>query len=278
MIDNVQSLKDKSKNFAKKNNLEVQTILQNFMFERFLERLSKSKYKDNFILKGGFLLSSIMGINIRATMDIDANITGMDFNEKDIKDMIKEIASIKLDDHVTFDVEKDDAIREDNEYGGYSFKLIGHFFNITIPFSMDISTGDIITPRAIEYQYKTLLDNEYIDLITYNYETIIAEKLQTVLERGVSNSRMKDYYDLYYFAKYKWNEIDSNTLEEAIKTTFEHRNSIEKLNNFDNIINAIENSEIINKRWKDYQNKSSYAKNINFDAVMIEIKKIKNIF
>lgn len=187
MIDNAQSLKDKAKNFAIKNNLEVQQVLQNYMFERFLERLSKSKYKNNFILKGGFLLSSIMGINIRSTMDIDANITGMDFSENKILKQAQDIISIELNDNVTFEIDKSDPIKEDNEYWGYSFKIIGKVFNLKIIFHIDISTGDLITPKAIEYEYKTLLEDNIINLYTYNSETIIAENLQTVLVRSIAN-------------------------------------------------------------------------------------------
>lgn len=274
MIDNAQSLKDKAKNFAIKNNLEVQQVLQNYMFERFLERLSKSKYKNNFILKGGFLLSSIMGINIRSTMDIDANITGMDFSEDKILKLVQDIISIELNDNVTFEIDKSEPIKEDNEYGGYSFKIIGKVFNLKIIFHIDISTGDLITPKAIEYEYKTLLEDNIINLYTYNSETIIAEKLQTVLVRSVANSRMKDFYDLYYFSTNKWKEIDKKTLSDAINVTFKHRNSLNELNNYESIINEISKSSLIKERWTSYQNRFSYAQNVSFDSVIDSINKI----
>lgn len=274
MIDNAQSLKDKAKNFAIKNNLEVQQVLQNYMFERFLERLSKSKYKNNFILKGGFLLSSIMGINIRSTMDIDANITGMDFSEDKILKLVQDIISIELNDNVTFEIDKSEPIKEDNEYGGYSFKIIGKVFNLKIIFHIDISTGDLITPKAIEYEYKTLLEDNIINLYTYNSETIIAEKLQTVLVRSVANSRMKDFYDLYYFSTNKWKEIDKKTLSDAINVTFKHRNSLNELNNYESIINEISKSSLIKERWTSYQNRFSYAQNVSFDSVIDSINKV----
>lgn len=263
MINNAQSLKDKAKNFANKNNLKVQVVLQNFMFERFLDRLSKSKYKNNFIIKGGFLLSSIMGIEMRSTMDIDANITGMDFTEEQIKKLIENVSLVDLNDNVSFSVDKENVIREDNEYGGYSFKITGKIFNIVIPFHIDISTGDIITPKAIEYKYKTILEDEYIDLYTYNYETIIAEKLQTILTRGISNSRMKDYYDLYYFVTYKWNDVDRNILKDAISTTFIHRNTKSDLEDFKNIISAIEKSEVMKKDGKVIKKNLFMQKKLN---------------
>ena len=173
---------------------------------------------------------------MRTTMDIDANITGMNFEKSAIEEMINKIISIKIDDNVIFEIDKNIPIKEDNEYGGYRFKLIAKLSNIRIPFSIDISTGDLITPRAIEYNYKTILDNENISLYTYNYETIIAEKLETVLKRNTTNSRMKDYYDLYYLVTYKWNDINIAILKTAIDTTFKHINSQEYLERFKTII------------------------------------------
>ena len=164
---------------------------------------------------------------MRTTMDIDANITGMNFEKSVIEEMINKIISIKIDDNVVFEIDKNMPIKEDSEYGGYRFKLIAKLSNLRIPFGVDISTGDLITPKAIEYNYKTMLENENINLYTYNYETIIAEKLEIILKRNIANSRMKDYYDLYYFVTYKWNDIDINTLKSAINTTFAHRNSKE---------------------------------------------------
>ncbi len=218
-----------------------------------------------------------MGINVRSTMDIDANITGMNFNEDAIRILVNEIANIDLYDNISFTVDKEKVIREDNEYGGFSYKIIGQFFNIIVPFFIDISTGDIITPRAIEYQYKTLLEDEYIELYTYNYETIIAEKLQTILTRSTANSRMKDFYDLYYFVTYKWNDINVKILKDAIETTFEHRGTKEDLEKIDNILALIEENDIIHIRWKSYQDRFLYAKNIEFSDIINAIKQIKNI-
>lgn len=223
MISSVQSLKDRARNFAKNNNLTVQQVLQNYMFERFLERLSKSKYKDNFVIKGGLLLSSIMGIDLRTTMDIDTNVTGIDFSKDEIENILKEIINIDIADGVILTIDKIEDIKEDNEYGGFKFKIIAIYSNLRIPFHIDVSTGDIVTPRAIEYKYKRLLEDEYIPICTYNIETIIAEKLQTVLWRKIANSRMKDYYDLYYFVTYKWKEVDIEILKRAIRTTFDKR-------------------------------------------------------
>ena len=202
---------------------------------------------------------------MRTTMDIDANITGMNFEKDKINEMIDDILSIKIDDNVIFEVEKNVPIKEDNEYGGYRFKLIAKLSNLKIPFSIDISTGDLITPRAVEYKYKTILENNQISLYTYNYETIIAEKFETVLKRNISNSRMKDYYDLYYFVTYKWNDIDKATLEVAVDTTFKHRKSKKYLNKYNEIILNLSNDINLLERWNKYRKEHTYAKEVEFD-------------
>ena len=189
-------------------------------------------------------------------------------------DVLNEILSIDINDKVKFKIVNITDIREDNEYGGYRFKLIAKLRNLRIPFGVDISTGDIITPRAIEYNYKTILENDNINLYTYNYETIIAEKLETILKRNTANSRMKDYYDLYYFATYKWKDIDINTLKSAIHTTFNHRNSEEYLKRFNTIIKNILEDETLTARWNKYRKEHEYAKEIEFNDTIRTIKKI----
>lgn len=214
---------------------------------------------------------------MRTTMDIDANITGMNFEKSAIEEMINKIISIELDDNVIFEIDKNMPIKEDNEYGGYRFKLIAKLSNLRIPFSVDISTGDLITPRAIEYNYKTILENDNISLYTYNYETIVAEKLETVLKRNTTNSRMKDYYDLYYFVTYKWNDINMTTLKTAIDTTFTHRNSQEYLEKYNIIISNILKDEGLIMRWDKYRKEHAYAKDIKFEDTISATEKIYNV-
>lgn len=211
---------------------------------------------------------------MRTTMDIDVNITGMDFEETAIREMITKIINVNIDDDVIFEVDKNVPIKEDNEYGGYKFKLIAKLSNLKIPFGIDISTGDLITPRAIEYNYKTILEKEKINLYTYNYETIIAEKLETVLKRNIANSRMKDYYDLYYFATYKWNDINLDTLRKAIGATFEHRNSVKYLEDYKKIIENLSQDDTLEARWDKYRKEHEYAKEIEFGDTIEAIKKI----
>jgi hypothetical protein len=218
-----------------------------------------------------------MGINMRTTMDIDVNITGMNFEKDTLVEIINNIISINLEDDVIFEIDKTAPIKEDNEYGGYKFKLIAKLSNIKVPFSVDISTGDLITPKAIEYTYKTILEKEDISLYTYNYETIIAEKLETILKRNTANSRMKDYYDLYYFVNYKWNEIDIETLKLAIKTTFKHRHSEKYLNDYNTIITNIQNEQLLITRWNNYKKEHEYAKQIEFEDTISAINSLYKI-
>lgn len=276
MIKNIDSLKDKAKNCADRNNLSIQQVLQNYMFERFLDRLSQSRYNNNFVIKGGLLLSSIMGINMRTTMDIDIDITGINFEKDVIEKIIGEIIEIDVNDGVTILLNKVEDIKEQDEYGGYKFKLIAQYGNLKVPFHIDISTGDIITPRAIQYRYNKILENEYINIWTYNQETLIAEKLQTILARKLDNSRMKDFYDLYYFEKYKWNEIDKKLLVKAIQATFRQRTTTNDLKIANSIIKSLEENQDINSLWNEYRNKFSYAEHIKFVDTLNAIRNIVN--
>ena len=275
MIKNASSLKDNARNVAEKNDISIGQVLQNYMFERVLERLSKSKYKENFVIKGGLLLSSIMGINLRTTMDIDTNIVGISLEKENLLKILEQILSLDIGDKVLFKIEKVEDIKQEEYYGGYKFKILGIYENIKVRFHMDVSTGDIITPRAIQYQYKKLFDNEYIDILSYNQETIIAEKLQAVLERKLTNSRMKDYYDLYFFVNYKWNEIDKEILAEAIIRTFIARNSITELKSISETIKSLQGNEFLNRLWLDYREKHNYSKNVNFEDTIKAIEMIR---
>lgn len=275
MIKNASSLKDKARNIANENDISIQDVLQNYMFERVLERLSQSKYKENFIIKGGLLLSSIMGINLRTTMDIDTNVTGINFKKEEVLKIFEEILNIDVGDKVTFSINKVEDIKEDNEYDGYRFKIIAVFENIKIQFHVDVSTGDIITPRAIEYQYKKLFEDTYINIYSYNQETIIAEKFQTVIERKIKNSRMKDYYDLYFFVTFNWNKINKDVLREAIIKTFIARNSITELRTINETISELEENPFLNRLWKDYTKNHNYAKEVAFKDIIDAITAIK---
>lgn len=267
-------MRAKVRKCSQETGLPMNQIYQYFMFERFLERLSKSKYKKNFIIKGGCLLSSIMGSNIRTTMDIDSNITGLPFSLDKLSIIIKDIIEEDLKDNVKIVLYNAIEIKEVQEYKGYRFYLKSIFNNIEIPFHIDISTGDVITPRAIDYQYKKIMDEGYISLMAYNMESIIAEKIQAILFLKKINSRMKDFYDIHYFVKYKWSEINFYVLKEAIIATFNNRNTRDDLINLKAILTELKNCRDINILWEFYQKKNQNTNDISFIDIINSIEKL----
>lgn len=272
MIKNAKSLMDKARNLAQKCNITTNEILQNYMFERILERLSISKYKNNFILKGGLLLSSIMGIDIRTTMDMDTCIKGITLTDDELYQVLNEILSIDVGDNVKFEIKNSKPIREEDDYGGLRYNIVVLFDNIRVNLSIDIATGDLITPKEIEYTYKMMFEERNLKLMTYNIETIIAEKFQTIISRSILNSRMKDYYDLYYLLKNK--EFSNKNLKEAINNTFSKRDT--EIESVDNVISEIEKSDFVKELWVNYAKKHVYAENINFKDIINVVKIIKN--
>lgn len=273
MIKNAKSLIDKSKNKAEQNNITVNEVLQNYMFERILERLSISEYKNNFILKGGVLLSSIMGIDTRTTMDMDTCLKGMNLTEEQLYKVLKNILDTDVKDGVTFEIKNSKPIREDDEYGGLKYNILAKFDNIKVNLSIDIATGDVITPGEIEYNYKMMFEDKALKIMTYNIESIIAEKFQTIISRNVLNSRMKDFYDLYYLIKYM--TFSKDDLRLAIEKTFDKRNTDIKLINSN--ISVIQESDLLQDLWKTYSQKHKYTKDIKFEDIIETIKKISKL-
>lgn len=273
MIKNAKSLIDKLKNKAVQNNITVNEVLQNYMFERILERLSISEYKNNFILKGGVLLSSIMGIDTRTTMDMDTCLKGINLTEEQLYKVLKNILDTDVKDGVTFEIKNSKPIREDDEYGGLKYNILAKFDNIIVNLSIDIATGDVITPGEIEYNYKMMFEDKALKIMTYNIESIIAEKFQTIISRNVLNSRMKDFYDLYYLIKYK--TFSKDDLRLAIEKTFEKRNTDIKLINSN--ISVIQESDLLQDLWKTYSQKHKYTKDIKFEDIIETIKKISKL-
>lgn len=248
------------------------------MFERILERISISKYKNNFILKGGLLLSAMFGINNRTTKDMDATITGIDVSKEKMIKVLNQILSINLDDDVKFDVVDITDIREEDEYGDNKYHIIERKNNLKVNLEIDISTGDKVTPRELKYKFPLLFEDKTILINSYNVPTILSEKIETILRHGKFNSRMKDYYDIYLFLNNMKNEIDINILKEAMKNTFTKRDSFDYLNDYEEILISIKNSETINKLWQTYSNKYKYANNIKIgDILDLLLKLIKKI-
>ncbi len=264
-MKNAMQLKAIIKNLAKEKHISAQLVMQNFMLERLLERVSVSKYQQHFILKGGFLIAAMVGLDTRATMDMDATIKGLPVNEQTVRKMFEEILKIELGDDVTFNFRSIGEIREGDEYTGYRVALSANYPPMAVPLKLDITTGDKITPREIEYQFKLLLEDRSISVFAYNLETIVAEKLETVISRGDQNTRPRDYYDIYILAKLQYPNIELRNLKAALDATTEKRGSVEVVKDYRKIMDAVKGSEVMQRQWKNYQKDFEYAEEIAFE-------------
>lgn len=271
---NTMRLKAIIKNLAGEKHISAQLVLQNFMLERLLERISISKYKDKFILKGGFLIAAMVGLDTRATMDMDATIKGLPVTEETIKNMFAEICEININDDIVFVFRNIEPIREGDEYSGYRVYVMANLPPMSVPLKLDITTGDKITPKEIMYNFKLLFEDRYISVLAYNLETILAEKIETVISRGEQNTRPRDYYDIFILSKLQSNNIELDQLKAALLSTCEKRNSLHILENYKNIIETVLNDEIMNSRWENYQKNFEYAADITFKDTCNEIIKI----
>lgn len=271
-MKNAMQLKAIIKNLAQEKHISAQLMMQNFMLERLLERISASKYQRNFILKGGFLIAAMVGLDTRATMDMDATIKGLPVNEQTVREMFEEICKIEINDDVTFSFRSIGEIREGDEYTGYRVSLSANYPPMAVPLKLDITTGDKITPKEIEYQFKLLLEDRNISVLAYNLETIMAEKLETVISRGDQNTRPRDYYDIYILTKLQYSNIEPGALKAALEATTEKRGSSEVVKAYRKIMNTVRNSKIMQKQWDNYQKDFEYATDIAFvdvcDAVV----------
>ena len=271
-----EKLKGKIKSFSEKNNLKAQEVLQMYFFERFLTRLEKSKYRANFIIKGGFLISSIIGIQNRTTMDIDTTIKGLPVKEEIIKEIILEILNIEVNDEIEFVLGKIENIREISEYENYRLHLTANFEKIKNPLKIDITTGDVIIPSEIEYSYETIF-KEKLNILVYSLETLIAEKYETIIKRNITTTRLRDFYDIYMIFKLKNDKINVNNLKQAIRETAKNRNSTEEILESKEILEDIKNDEYLNKQWNIYKNENKYVDNIQFSEILKLLNKIADI-
>ena len=277
MIRSRNSLKAKVANMAMTTNIPNKYLIQNFMFEALLKRISLSKYKDNFIIKGGLLLSSIFGVNLRSTMDLDTTIKGLQLSKDTIIKVVNEIINIDINDNIKLEIENIKDIRKEELYSGFNINLKAEFDGLKTNLMIDITTGDVITYKEIEYKYITLFDDEVIDIMSYNYETILAEKFESIISRNIDNTRMKDYYDLYMFVNLKWNEINKKILIKAIINTAKNRETLDYINNCGRYLELISDDLRLKSLWNNYQNNYEYAKNISFQDTINSSKKINEI-
>ena len=264
MFSNANSLKSKIMNMAKDRGIPAQQLQQNFLIEQVLKLIAKSSYKDSFIVKGGYLIGQLIGLDKRTTMDLDVTLKGTTLSQENLITIFEEILS-DSDDVFSFEVDKLEPIRQDDEYGGFSLKLNATFDTLREVVFIDITTGDKITPREITYSMSSLFANETIEVWTYNLETVLAEKLETIISRGVASTRPRDRYDLFTLYHTRKDEIDFDVLRKALANTVEKRGSKEAIDIWENQLNSIETDEYQKQLWTRYQRQFKYAQDISFE-------------
>lgn len=274
---NSDRLNDIIKKKSKDNNNLAHHLHQMFFFEHVLMRLEKSKYKDNIILKGGVLLSSIIGEDLRTTKDIDATLKSLSLNIDSIKNIFEEILSIDIGDNVNFKIDNIKDIRLEDEYGGFRINVKGTFDKIRTNFFIEITTGDIITPGEIKYKYNSIFEDKKINIMAYTIETIIAEKFESIISKNITTTRAKDFYDLYMLINNHKKDINNRNLVKAIENTFARRNTEFNINNFKEIVEILASSNTLKKVFMNYQKKLEYTKKVSFDNTIKAINEIINI-
>lgn len=277
MIHTSKQLKDLIRNQAEKKKIEAHVLMRSYMMERLLERISLSQYKKSFILKGGMLISAMIGIDIRSTMDMDTNLQGLPLTIESVGTVFNEICAYPIEDGVQFTIKNIIEIMEEAEYGGIRVSLESLFDGIRTPMKVDISTGDIITPREIIFKMPLMLEDREISIWSYNLETVLAEKLETVITRSVTNTRMRDLYDLYILLKLQRDTINPALLKKAVNITATKRGTKAFLNNFNEVIIEIEQSDYQKKLWLAYRKKFQYAESIQWIDVMQAVQEIGRI-
>lgn len=274
---NRAQLKAWIKNMSEKVDVNENIILQNYMLERLLERISVSDYKYKFVLKGGMLITAIVGIDMRNTLDMDATIKGFDLEKDNLEKILNEIFNIDLDDGVSFEFRSMKEIRQEDEYGGYRVALDSKFDKLVVPMKLDITTGDVITPKEINYKFGLMFEDRSIEILAYNLETVIADKFETIISRNVDTTRARDFYDIYILWTTQQQNFDKKVLGQAIFKKFEYRESMNKLNNIDEIMEVIKESAVLKEHWENYQRKFSYAEEISYEDTVTVLEDIIRI-
>lgn len=270
-MSKAMSLKAKIRNIAKQKNIPAQVILQNYMFERLLVRLAASAYKDKFVLKGGMLVAAIVGLDNRATMDLDTTLKNLPLTPEAIRTALEEICAVPSDDEVTFELGTISPIREDDIYGGYRVALNAKFETLLTPLSIDVSTGDAITPHAVPYQFAEIFDEEKsYELWAYNIETVMAEKVETILRRSVFNTRPRDFYDAYILASTQ--KFDKAVFKQALRATAAHRGTTEQIADVPGILRNIEESPQLRTMWEKYRKQFAYAQDITYEQILDAVR------
>ena len=269
-----EQIKGRIKSVAKQNNADARTLMRIYMMERFLERLAQSEYRDNFIIKGGILVTAMIGVAHRSTMDIDTSMKNLNLSAEDALRVVNQVKDIDLDDGVSFEVKDVSNIMDEMEYPGIRVTMNANVGRLITPLKIDISTGDVITPRAIEFNYDLLLEDRSISLWSYNLETILAEKLQTVLARGILNTRMRDFYDIRMLLDTYEDKVNKAVLKDAFAATCKKRGTDNLQEQAEEIIKIIEADEQLRVLWRAYQKKYSYAAEIDYASVISGVRKL----
>lgn len=267
MIKNAMQLKALVRNAAQNDSGKAQLLLRNYAMERFLERIALSPYQSNFILKGGMLVSALVGLDSRATQDIDATIRNFPLDENTAREVISQIAAIELQDNMRFEIKDISSIMDEAEYSGLRVSMNAYLESTRIPLKIDISTGDAITPRAVEYSYKLMFEQRSIPLMAYSLETVLAEKIETIISRAALNTRMRDYYDIYILQAAN-KPYDAETLRAAVSATSERRGSTEKLRNYHDALNEISGSSVMAAQWETYRKKNAYVGVLDWETAL----------
>lgn len=272
MIHSSKQLKDLIRNLSKEVGIEAHVLIRKYMMERFLERVSSSKYNGSFILKGGMLVAAFVGVEARATMDIDTTIKGISVTIVDMERTITEISNIDLDDNVKFRIKKVSEIMDEAEYSGIRFSMDAVLDGAVIPLKIDISTGDVITPREIAYSYKLMFEDRTIPIMTYPIETVLAEKLETVISRSITNTRMRDFYDIHILLKSQ--NINADILALALERTAKKRGNFNLLENAESVLKIVKSDEDMKRLWNIYQKKFKYAGKYTWDEVIHSVREL----
>lgn len=271
-------LKGIIKNMAAKTGIKANALLQNYMLERLLERISVSKYKWKFILKGGMLISAIVGLDSRTTMDMDVSIKGVDFSKENLLSIFEQILKVPIPDGVKFILKGIEEIREESEYGGYRISIEIAYETVVVPLKIDISTGDIITPKEVLYSFDLLFEERNIEILAYNLETVLAEKFETIISRGILNTRARDFYDIYILITLQEKNINKDDFKNALTSTATKRKTLEKINDSLSIIEEIKEDKTIQGIWKAYTKRFVYANDIAFEDSIAALIKLFEMY
>lgn len=272
-----KQLKDWLRNKELSEGIYSNTLLNYYMMERLLERISVSKYNDNFIFKGGFLISSMIGINLRSTLDMDTTLKGIPISEEKIIEIINNIISIELDDNISFNIINIKSIHSSGKYEDFRITIEAKFFNVKEFLKIDLTTGDVVIPKEIEYSYALMFEERTINIRAYHLYTVLAEKLETVLSRNIANTRAKDFYDIYTLTNLNREEIVKNSLIRVLEEKCIERNTIIYLESCDKYVDLIDNSPELRGIWESYQNKNKYAEEIKWVQIISSLKYLLNI-